>query len=183
MDASKRSSKSNAFFIGFGKYRKLVLFDTLIKTQSVEEIVAVVAHEAGHFQLGHIPKTIAVQLTASLVLFYLASVGMKSMVLFEAFGIHSPSGYSGLVIVSLIYSPIGRFFSIFPNSMSRRFEYEADAFAVKTYGNAGALASALKKLHRENFAHLTPHPLKVFFDYTHPPALKRIRSLLLAQSP
>ncbi len=182
MDASKRSSKSNAFFIGFGKYRKLVLFDTLIKTQSVEEIVAVVAHEAGHFQLGHIPRTIATRLASSLVLFYFASVGMRNETLFQAFGMSTMSVHAGLVIVSLIYSPLGRFLSVFPNGMSRRFEYEADAFAVSTYGNRSALSSALKKLHRENFAHLTPHPLKVFFDYTHPPVLDRIRALMNSES-
>jgi STE24 endopeptidase len=177
MDGSKRSSKSNAFFTGFGKFRKLALFDTLIAQQSVDEIVAVVAHEVGHFKCGHIPRMIGLQLVTTAILFWVMGTLMNDPRLFGAFGLNHIAVPTGLILVWMIYSPLMRFLSMIPHAFSRKHEFEADAFSVATYRNPGALRSALKKLSAENFAHLTPHPLKVFFDYTHPPTLERLRAI------
>ena len=177
MDGSKRSAKSNAFFTGFGKLRKLALFDTLIAQQSTEEILAVVAHEVGHFKCGHIPRMIGLQWATTGILFWIMGSGMNDPRLFEAFGLERISVPIGLILVAVIYSPIMRFLSMIPHAFSRKHEFEADAYSISTYRNPGALISALKKLSRENFAHLTPHPLKVFFDYTHPPTLERIHAI------
>ena len=174
MDGSKRSSKSNAFFTGFGGLRRLVLFDTLMERFNLEETMAVVAHEAGHFKRGHIPKMIMMQLVVTLALFGLLGYVFKTSSLHEAFGFQQTTIHGAIVIAILLYSPVMRFLSLIPNAISRKHEYEADEFSVRTYKNGEALISALRKLAAENFAHLTPHPLKVLFDYTHPPMRERI---------
>jgi STE24 endopeptidase len=177
MDSSKRSTKGNAFFTGFGKYRRLVLFDTLIQSQSVSELVAVVAHEIGHFKLKHIQKSIIFSMFGMLVIFYGFSWAVSSPWLFDAFGIGTPSTYAGIVLASLAYSPFFRVVGIVTHALSRKNEFEADRFAVETYGHSEELVSALKKLSRDNLSNLHPHPLKVLLDYTHPPILQRIAVL------
>ena len=181
MDGSKRSSKSNAFFTGFGKFRRLVLFDTILSRQSLDEIMAVVAHEAGHFKKKHIPQFMAISLISSGIMFFVLQLFMRNQSLFEAFRMEQVSTYASLVFVSLIYGPVLRYLSIFPNMLSRKFEYEADEFSLRTFGRprhkVEALASALKKLSVDNLSHPTPHPLKVALDYTHPPVLARIKAM------
>ncbi len=177
MDGSRRSSKANAFFTGFGRFRRLVLFDTLIAQQTEDELMAVLAHEVGHYRHGHIVRSILLSLALSAGLFFVAGVLMREDALYSAFGVRVPSIYAGLALVVVIVSPILRFLGILTNWLSRRYEYQADAFARETTGRPDALVSALKKLSVDHLATLTPHPLKVIFDYSHPPVLKRIQAL------
>ena len=177
MDGSLRSTKANAFFTGFGRFRRLVLFDTLVSKHTIEELVAVFAHEVGHFKLGHIPKSMVVSLVSSAVLFYFFSLFINNRGLFEAFRMENLSIYASLTFISILFGPILRLLSVLPNLMSRKFEFEADEFAARTYGHPESLVAALKKLSTENLAHLTPHPLKVLLDYSHPPILQRIHHL------
>jgi STE24 endopeptidase len=177
MDSSKRSSKSNAFFTGLGRFRRLVLFDTLIDQHSPEELVAVVAHEIGHFKLRHIPKTIALSIFTTGLLFLVVGLVMNNAGLFAAFGMKNVSTYASLVFAVFLISPVMRFLSFLPNGLSRRFEFEADAYASRTYGQPEKLVEALKKMSVDNLSNLTPHWLKVKLDYTHPPVMERIREL------
>lgn len=177
MDASKRSTKSNAFFTGFGRYRRIVLFDTLIEKQTVNELVAILAHEMGHYKKGHIHEMIGLSIVTSGIMFYLLSFFIDSPPLFGAFQMENISVYAGLIFFGILYTPIELLISLGVKYLSRRNEYEADRFAAQTHGNPENLVSALKKLSVENLANLTPHPLKVFLDYSHPPVLERIKEL------
>ena len=182
MDGSKRSTKSNAFFTGFGPFRRLVLFDTLIEKQSVEELTAVVAHEIGHFKRGHILKNMALSIAASAVMFYVFSLFLNNPKIFEVFRMQNISVYASLVFISAFYGPVLRPFSVFTHLLSRRFEFEADDYSASTYRRPEELVTALKKLSIDNLSNLTPHRLKVWLDYTHPPVLERIRALRQARS-
>lgn len=177
MDSSKRSTKGNAFFTGFGRFRRLVLFDTLVSKQSVEELVAILAHEIGHFKRKHILKSMLLSMSISGLMFFTFSLFLNNPRLFEAFQMRYVSIYGSLVFIGFFYSPLFRLFALFTQRLSRKYEFEADTFAVETYGHPSHLISALKKLSMDNLSHLTPHPLKVFFDYSHPPILKRIEAL------
>ncbi len=177
MDGSKRSTKSNAFFSGFGKLRKLVLFDNLIANQSTPELVAVLAHEIGHFEKKHIIKSMMLSIISSGLILYVYSLFLRSPKLFQAFGMTTPSSYAGLILLSIVSSPVMRIFSIGVQKLSRIHEFEADRFASETYGQPEALISALKKLSVDHLSHLDPHPLKVALDYSHPPVLERIEAI------
>lgn len=177
MDGSKRSTKSNAFFTGFGRFRRLVLFDTLVEKQTVEELVAVFAHEVGHFKRMHILKYFIRSLFISAVGLYAFGFFMNDPELYKAFQMRQPSVYSGLVFISFLYAPFSRISSVFTQYLSRKYEFEADAFSKQTHGKPEALVSALKKLSVDNLAHLTPHPFKVALDYSHPPVMARIQAL------
>lgn len=177
MDGSKRSSKANAFFTGFGKLRRVVLFDTLIAKHSIQELVAVLAHEIGHFKMKHIHRHLFVSIVSSGIMFYLLGLFMKNEAMFSAFGMSHVSVYASLIFFSLIYSPISDLMSLVSLHMSRKYEFEADEYAVKTYGSPNELANALKKLSVDSLSNLNPHPLKVFFEYTHPPVIERVRKL------
>ncbi len=177
MDGSKRSSKLNAFFTGFGKFRKIVFFDTLVDKLSNDEIIAVLAHEMGHFKKKHIWRMLAVSVLQTGLMFFLLSFFIKNAALFEAFRMEELSTYASLVFFAFIYSPLNSLISISFNYLSRIHEFEADRFAAETTGNADMLISGLKKLSKENLSNLTPHPLMVFFSYSHPPVLNRIRTL------
>ncbi|MCM2324594.1 MAG: M48 family metallopeptidase [Oligoflexia bacterium] len=177
MDSSRRSTKTNAFFTGFGRFRRLVLFDTLIERHTVAELVAVVAHEVGHFKRKHILKSLTLSVLSTGALLFAWSLLLWNPALFDAFGVREPSIYAGLVFVSILSSPFLRLLAIPANALSRKFEYEADEFARATTGDAPALAHALKKLSVDNLSNLTPHPWKVKLDYTHPPVLDRVRAL------
>jgi STE24 endopeptidase len=177
MDGSKRSSKANAFFTGFGKLRRVVLFDTLISKHSIQELVAVLAHEIGHFKLKHIHRHLVVSVLSSGVMFFLLGLFMKNETMFAAFNVPNASVYMSLIFFSLIYSPVSDLMSLVSLHMSRKYEFEADEFAVKTYGSPTELANALKKLSVDSLSNLNPHPLKVFFEYTHPPVIERVRKL------
>jgi len=177
MDASRRSTKSNAFFTGFGKYRRVVLFDTLIKRHTVDELVSVIAHEIGHYKKKHIIKNVALSTASSGLMFFILSFFINNRGLFDAFGMEEVSIYASLVFFGFLYIPISYFFSIVANLLSRKYEYESDSFAVATYRKPEAMVNSLKKLCVDNLANLTPHPMKVFLHYSHPPALDRIRAI------
>ncbi|WP_319542574.1 M48 family metallopeptidase [uncultured Pseudodesulfovibrio sp.] len=177
IDGSKRSTKSNAFFTGFGKRRRIALFDTLIKEMTVNEIVAVLAHEVGHAKLGHIKKRLFTGILKTGAIFYLMSLFLDSRPLFDAFGMEHMSIYAGLVFFVLLYTPLSLVLSVISNRVSRTHEYEADAFSATTTGRPDTMISALKKLSASNLSNLTPHPLTVWLGYSHPPVLDRVRAL------
>ena len=177
MDGSERSTKSNAFFTGFGKNRRVVLFDTLISKHSISELVSILAHEIGHYKYKHILKMqIFGILNAGLMLFVL-SWFIKNPGLFQAFGMEHLSIYASFVFFGILYSPIQTILSIAFNALSRRFEYQADDYAVKSYHHPEAMTSALKKLSVDNLSNLTPHPWKVIVSYSHPTVIQRIKAI------
>jgi STE24 endopeptidase len=181
MDGSKRSAKSNAFFTGFGKNKKIALYDNLIEQQTTEELVAVLAHEIGHFKCKHIVQRIALSIVQTGVIFFLLGliVGASNVFsekLFDAFGV-IPSVHVGLVLFMVIFGPVSRLLSVAMNAWSRKHEFEADAYAAKAQQNSAHLVSALKKLSTENLSNLTPHPLNVFLNHSHPPVTQRIAAL------
>ncbi len=177
MDGSKRSTKSNAFFTGFGKFRRIALFDTLIEKHTVEELVSVLAHEMGHYNKKHIFKTIVLSILTTGLMFYILSLFINNGELFAAFKMQETSIYASLFFFGFLYTPIDMIISIFANALSRRHEYEADAYAVGTYKKPESMILALKKLSADNLSNLTPHPLKVFLSYSHPPVLERIQAI------
>jgi STE24 endopeptidase len=177
MDGSRRSSKSNAFFTGFGKHKRIVLFDTLIKQHTVSELVAVLAHEMGHYKKKHIPLSLALGVLQTGILFYLLSLFISYQGLFDAFYMDHRSVYAGLIFFALLYSPLDLFIGLFLQMLSRRNEYVADKFSLQTTKDAHAMVNALKKLSVHNLSNLTPHPFYVFLNYSHPPVLKRIKTI------
>lgn len=177
IDASRRSLKSNAFFTGLGKNKRIVLFDTLIKNLSPSEITAVCAHEIGHYKKKHILKNILFSFFDMGLLFFIFSFFVNNKNFTLSFGIENYSLYVALVFFSFIYHPVEFIFSVFSNFLSRRYEYEADRFAVETYPDKNSFIEALKKLGVNNLSNLTPHPVKVFFDYSHPPLLERLEAI------
>lgn len=176
MDGSKRSAHSNAYFSGFLK-KRIALFDTLMDKHSVEEMVAIIAHEVGHYKRRHVLKGMILSIIHTGVLLFLLSLFVGNRGLFDAFRMESVSVYAGLVFFSILYSPIELVLSIVINAISRKHEYEADAFAVETTGSAEPLILALKHLSVANLGNLTPHALTVFLNYSHPPVPQRIAVL------
>jgi STE24 endopeptidase len=177
MDGSKRSSKSNAFFTGFGRHRRIVLFDTLIARHTTDELVAVLAHEMGHYQMRHILKMMVAGILQTGMLLYFMSLVMGTPALFEAFYVQQPSIHAGLVFFGLLYAPVDFFWGLVVQHISRRHEFAADRFAATTTGRTGPMVQALKKLSVHNLSNLSPHPLYVFLNYSHPPVLQRIAAL------
>ncbi|MEN8809516.1 MAG: M48 family metallopeptidase [Desulfobacterales bacterium] len=177
MDGSRRSSKSNAFFTGFGRHKRIVLFDTLIERHSVEELVAVLAHEMGHYKKKHILKSLLLGVAQSGLMFFLLSFFISEPALFAAFYLQQPSVYAGLVFFALLYAPLDFLTGIFMQLFSRKNEFEADRFAADTTSEPNAMATALRKLAVHNLANLTPHPFYVFLNYSHPPVLERLRAI------
>ncbi len=177
MDGSKRSGHSNAYFSGFGKNKRIALYDTLVEKHSVEELVAILAHEIGHYKKKHIVQGTVMSIVQIGVLFALLSLFISEKGLFEAFQVETVSAHAGLVFFSLLYSPISFFLGIAQNAWSRRNEFEADAFAAQTLGTPASLIEGLKTLSVANLGNLTPHRLTVFLNYTHPPILTRIERL------
>ena len=177
MDGSRRSSKSNAFFTGFGKNKKIALFDTLIAKHPVAELVAVLAHEIGHYRKKHIIQAMVLGFIQMGITFYLLSVFLNNESLFRAFGLRETSIYLSLILFGLLFQPINRILSVGLALWSRKNEFEADAYAAEVTGSPEELVSALKKLSRDNLSNLTPHPFYVFLNYSHPPVLQRIQAL------
>lgn len=177
IDGSKRSTKANAFFTGLGKNKKIALFDTLIKNNGVGELVAVLAHEIGHFKKKHIYQSMALGILQMGVLFFLLGMFLNKQGLFDAFRVQDVSVYGSLVFFTFLFEPVSKLLSVVMMILSRKNEYEADAYAAEVTGRPEDLISGLKKLSKDNLANLTPHPFFVFLNYSHPPMLKRIAAL------
>lgn len=177
IDGSKRSSKSNAFFTGFGRNKRIALFDTLIEKHTVPELVAVLAHEIGHHKKKHILQGTIIGILHTGLLFFVLSIFLRSPGLYDAFFMEQQSIYSGILFFGLLYTPLEMVLSVIMHAISRRNEYEADRFAAETIQRPQHLIEALKKLHAGNFSNLTPHPFYVFLNYSHPPLLRRIRAI------
>ncbi len=179
MDGSRRSTRANAFFTGFGKHRRIVLFDTLIEKHTPSELTAVLAHEIGHYRRKHILIGIVLGIAQSGAMLFLLSLFVGSEALSQAFFVKEHSVYAALVFFGMLYAPVSFLMSIALNALSRRHEFEADRYAVLTYKDAEALISALKKLSVANLGNLTPHPFFVTLHYSHPPMLRRIETIRL----
>jgi len=178
MDGSKRSRHSNAFFTGFGGFRKIVLFDTLVQQLTEPELEAVLAHEIGHFKKKHIPKMLAFSAVSSLAGFYLISVLARQEGFYRAFGFEPGNVAPALLLFGLLAGTVTFWFSPLIHGWSRRHEYEADAFAARVMNEAQSLIGALRKLNEKNLSNLTPHPLYSGFYYSHPTLLEREQALL-----
>lgn len=182
MDGSKRSSKSNAFFTGFGRNKRIALFDTLIEKHTVPELIAVLAHEIGHHKKKHILQGTIINIIHTGVLFFVLSIFLSSPGLYDAFYMGQQSIYSGILFFGLLYTPLEMMLSVIMHALSRKNEYEADRFAAETIQHPQHLIEALKKLHAGNLSNLMPHPFYVFLNYSHPPLLQRIRAILRYQA-
>ena len=182
MDGSKRSAKSNAFFTGFGRNKRIVLFDTLINQHTTSELVAVLAHEMGHFKKKHIIKTMVAGILQAGFVFYILSVCLSSKGLFEAFYMDTTPIYAGLIFFSMLFAPISFFTGLIMQMYSRKNEFEADTFAAETTNNPEAMTNALKKLYVSNLGNLHPHPFYVFLNYSHPPVIERINNISASQA-
>jgi STE24 endopeptidase len=176
IDGSKRSTKANAYFSGLGPKKRIVLYDTLINDLETEEIVGVLAHEIGHYKKNHIVKGLLMSLVQSALMIWLLWVAIDVPALSLALGAPVASFYMGIVAFGLLFSPISFLTGILSNIASRRYEYQADAYAKKNYSGK-ALIDALTKLSVKNLSNLTPHPAYVFFYYSHPPILLRKKAL------
>jgi STE24 endopeptidase len=178
MDGSKRSGHSNAFFTGFGRFRRIVLYDTLVNQLTPEELEAVLAHEVGHYKCGHIPKMLIVSAALQLGMFAAIAWLMKTAWFNPAFGLPAGELAPALLLFSLLSSPIFFWLSPLGNLVSRKHEYEADAFARRAMNGPAALIGALRKLAEKNLSNLTPHPWFSGFYYSHPTLVERERALL-----
>lgn len=176
IDGSKRSTKANAYFSGFGREKRITLYDTLINDLNNEEIVAVLAHEIGHYKKNHIIVNLVISILVTGFTLWLLSLFIDNPVLAEALGVEEPSFHIGLVAFGILYSPISTITGLLMNILSRKFEYQADDFAKQTY-NAQYLINALKKLTRKSFSNLTPHPAYVFMNYSHPSLYQRVKAM------
>ncbi len=176
IDGSKRSTKANAYFSGFGKQKRVTLYDTLINDLDTDEIVAVLAHEIGHYKKKHIIYNLFFSILLTGLTFYILSLLVGSVTLSQALGVETASFHIGLIAFGVLYSPISEITSLFMNAFSRKFEYQADNYAKENY-NANALISALKKLSKNSLSNLTPHPLYVKIHYSHPTLLQRFLNL------
>jgi STE24 endopeptidase len=176
IDGSKRSTKANAYFTGIGPKKRIVLYDTLINDLTTDEIVAVLAHEIGHYKKKHTLSGLLMGIIQTGIMLYLFSLLVNSSALSAALGVTEAKFHIGLVAFGILFTPFSFFTGILMNIISRRNEYQADNFA-KSYGFEKQLISALKKLTSNNLSNLTPHPLYVFFHYSHPTLLQRIINL------
>lgn len=176
IDGSKRSTKANAYFSGLGAKKRIVLFDTLIQDLSVNEIVAVLAHEIGHYKKRHVIIGIIIGIIQTGITLFIFSLLVDNPGLSEALGAEQPSFHLGLIAFGILYSPISLVSGLFMNVFSRKNEYEADKFTAQ-FNCQNDLITALKKLSGKNLTNLTPHPAYVFFHYSHPTLLQRIRAL------
>ena len=177
MDGSRRSTKSNAFFTGFGKHKRIVLFDTLIKQHTPKELVAVLAHEMGHYKKKHVLQALVLGVLQTGLMLFLLAKFITYQGLFNAFYMPQQSVYAGILFFAMLYAPIDFFVGLLIQTLSRKNETVADRFAAETTGDPGSMVDALKKLSVHNLSNLTPHPFYVFLNYSHPPVLKRIQHL------
>ena len=183
IDGSKRSTKANAYFTGFGKHKKIALFDTLTEKSTTPELLAILAHEIGHFRLGHIRQRLVVGILQMALIFFLIGLatdptGAFARQLHDAFGVAQISPQAGLVFFTILLEPASKLLSVLANAWSRKHEFEADAYAGESTGSPESLATALKKLSSDHLSHPAPHKLRVVLDYSHPPLLQRLKVLL-----
>ncbi|MBG7612431.1 M48 family metallopeptidase [Polaribacter sp. BAL334] len=176
IDGSKRSTKTNAYFSGFGSQKRITLFDTLINDLETEEIVAVLAHEVGHYKRKHIIYNLVISTVITGFMLYLLSLFISSPLLSNALSVSTPSFHIGMIAFGILYSPISEITGIFMNMLSRKFEYQADNYAKNTF-DGRYLISSLKKLSKNSLSNLTPHKAYVFVHYSHPTLLQRIENL------
>ncbi len=181
INGSKRSKKANAYFSGLGAKKRIVLYDTLIKDLTTEEIVSVLAHEIGHYKKKHTRTSIILSIIQTGLMLFILSLFIKknsamSLSLSQALGSNNPSFHLGILAFALLYSPLSLILGLFMNIVSRKNEYQADSFAGEKY-SASALQTALKKLSVNNLSNLNPHPAYVFFYYSHPTVLQRLEAL------
>jgi STE24 endopeptidase len=177
VDGSRRSSKANAFFTGFGAHRRIGLFDTLIERHTPDELVAIVAHEVGHYKKKHVLRGMIVSIFEMGLMLWLFGLLMRQPALYAAFFVREPSVYVGLTLCGILYTPLSILLSLMQLARSRRHEYEADRFAIETTGLREALAQGLKKLTKSSLGNLSPHPIYVFLHYSHPPIIARIAAI------
>ena len=176
LNGSKRSTKANAYFSGFGNQKRITLYDTLINDLENDEIVAVLAHEVGHYKRKHIFYNLTLSIILTGFALFVLSLFIKTPVLSLALGVSLPSFHIGLIAFGILYFPVSQILGIFMNYMSRKFEYQADNYAKNTF-SASPLISSLKKLSKNSLSNLTPHYLYVFFHFSHPTLLERIKNL------
>ncbi len=176
IDGSRRSTKANAYFSGFGKEKRITLYDTLINDLEEDEIVAVLAHEVGHYKRKHIIFNLAATILLTGLTLFILSLFINNPEISEAIGVTRPSFHAALIGFGILYSPISEVTGLVMNYLSRKFEYEADDYAKNTFAPS-PLISSLKKLSNNSLSNLTPHPAYVFMHYSHPPLIDRIRNL------
>ncbi|WP_299890598.1 M48 family metallopeptidase [uncultured Lacinutrix sp.] len=176
IDGSKRSTKANAYFSGFGSEKRVTLYDTLINDLEEEEIVAVLAHEVGHYKRKHIIFNLISSILLTGFTLYILSLLINNPLLSEALGVATPSFHIGLIAFGILYSPLSEITGLIMNWFSRKFEYQADDYAKTTY-KAEPMITSLKKLSKNSLSNLTPHPAYVFMHYSHPTLLDRIRNI------
>ena len=176
IDGSKRSTKANAYFTGIGRKKRIVLYDTLINDLTTDEIVAVLAHEIGHYKKKHIVSSLLLGILQTGILLFIFSIFVSSPALSEALGVYTPKFHIGMIAFGILYTPLSLLTGIIMNIISRRNEFEADAYA-SSFNLGKHLISGLKKLTRNNLSNLTPHPAYVFFHYSHPTLLQRINHI------
>ena len=177
MDGSKRSAHSNAYFTGFGKSRRIAIFDTLVEKHSTKEIVSVVAHEVGHYKLKHVLQGTILGIIETGIMLFAFNLIMNDISLFHVFGANQLSVHAGIVFFSMLYAPVSMLTSIITTAISRKNEFEADKYSLDTTNDGQALISMLIGLSANNLSHLTPHPMKVFLSYSHPPVTDRIKAV------
>ena len=177
VDGSRRSTKANAFFTGFGRNKRLALYDTLLARHASDEIVAVVAHEVGHYRLRHVLRGMAAGFAQMALGIVALSLLLGRPELFAAFRVSEPSVYAGLVLAALFMGPFAQVVSVPMLALSRHDEYQADAYAARTGGGPAPMVRALKRLAADGLSHLTPAPLYVWLNYSHPPMAERVRAL------
>ncbi len=176
IDGSKRSTKANAYFTGFGPKKRIVLYDTLVNDLTHEEIVGVLAHEIGHYQKKHVLYNLILSILLTGLTLFILGYFVNNPLLSNALGVKEPSFHIGIIAFGILYAPISEITGLFMNVLSRKFEYQADHYAKVNFV-AAPLVSALKKLSNKSLSNLTPHPLYVFWHYSHPTLLQRIQKL------
>lgn len=177
VDGSRRSTKANAFFTGFGRNRRIGLFDTLIERCTPDELISIVAHEVGHYKKRHVTNGMLLSIAQLGLMLFIFGQLMRYEPLYSAFSINQPSVYAGLMLCSLLYEPVSLLLSLVLLARSRRNEYEADRFAVETTGLGDALVSGLKRLAGDSLSNLSPHPSYVFVNHSHPPLRERVSAI------
>ncbi len=177
MDASRRSKHTNAYFTGLGRSKRIVLFDTLLQSHGADEIEAVLAHEIGHWKKKHVLKQLVLMEALSLIGFFILAKLLEWPMMYQTFGFSEPVLYAGLLLIGALFSPLGYFAQPLGSALSRKFEREADDYALSLIPSAEPLIQAFRRLASDNLTNLTPHPAYAWFYYSHPPLLERILRL------